>query len=168
MLEKIKLLYNKFRPYVFPYAIGIALAMSVGIASAAISREGMNVYERLNTPPLSPPGILFPIVWTILYILMGVSSAMIYINKDSDIQSAKDGLTYYAISLALNFSWSILFFNLQAAFFALLILLLMLYFIAKTIVKYKKVKPIAAYLQIPYLLWVAFAGYLNGGIWLLN
>ena len=68
----------------------------------------------------------------------------------------------------LNFSWSIVFFNLQAAFFALLVLIALLYCIVRTILEYRKVWPSAAYLQIPYALWVFFAGYLNAGIWLLN
>ena len=168
MINKIKSLWKMAKPYILPYAVAIAIPMTVGILSAALTRENMDVYEKLNTPPLSPPGILFPIVWTILYILMGVSSGMVYLEVSPDISVAKKAFTYYGVSLILNFSWSIIFFNLQASLLALAVLIALLYCIIKTIIEYRKIKPLAAYLQIPYAIWVAFAGYLNAGIWLLN
>ncbi len=161
-------MWNKIKPYILPYSVGIAIPLTVGISAAALTRDSMDIYGQLNTPPLSPPAILFPIVWTVLYVLMGVSSAMVYINRDKEPVAAKRGLIYYAVSLILNFSWSIVFFRLQAAFFALIILIALLYTIVKTILEYRRVSSLAAYLQIPYALWVGFAGYLNAGIWLLN
>ena len=160
--------FKRIKPYILPYAVAIAIPLTVGIVSAALTRGNMNIYEKLNTPPLSPPSILFPIIWTILYVLMGISSAMIYTNRERNPEAAKRGLIWYGVSLVLNFSWSIVFFNLQAAFFALLVLIALLFTIIRTILEYRKVKPIAPYLQIPYAIWVAFAGYLNVGIWLLN
>ncbi len=160
--------FKRIKPYILPYAVAIAIPLTVGIVSAALTRGNMNIYEKLNTPPLSPPSILFPIIWTILYVLMGISSAIIYTNRERNPEAAKRGLIWYGVSLLLNFSWSIVFFNLQAAFFALLVLIALLFAIIRTILEYHKVKPIAAYLQIPYTIWVAFAGYLNVGIWLLN
>ena len=168
MLEKIKGLWEKVRPCIIPYSVAIAIPLTVGIISAALTKDNMDVYEKLNTPPLSPPGVLFPIVWTLLYILMGISSAMIYIDREKNSDAAKKGLIWYGASLILNFSWSIIFFNLEAAFFALLVLTALFYTIINTIIEYRRVKLSAAYLQIPYALWVAFAGYLNAGIWLLN
>lgn len=168
MWNKIHEFWKKIKPYILPYAVAIAIPMTVGIASAALTKDNMDIYSELNVPPLAPPSILFPIVWTVLYILMGVSSAMIYIDKDKNPEAAKKGLVWYGVSLILNFSWSIIFFNFQAAFFALLVLIALLYTIIQTILEYRKVKPVAAYLQIPYAIWVAFAGYLNAGIWLLN
>ncbi len=168
MLEKIKEFLVKIKPYILPYSVAIAIPLTVGIASAALTKDNMDIYERLNTPPLSPPSILFPIVWTLLYILMGISSAMIYIDRERNPDAAKKGFIWYGTSLVLNFSWSIIFFNLEAAFFALLVLAALFYTIICTIIEYCGVRPIAAYLQIPYALWVAFAGYLNAGIWLLN
>lgn len=168
MREKLINLWNRIKPYILPYSVAIAIPLTVGIASAALTKDSMDVYGELNTPPLAPPGAIFPIVWTVLFILMGISSAMIYVDKEKNPDVAKKGLTYYAISLALNFAWSIVFFNFQAAFFALLVLCVLLYTIVRTILEYRKLKPIAAYLQIPYLLWVIFAGYLNAGIWILN
>ena len=167
-MNKIKQLWSKIKPYILPYSIAIAIPLTVGIASAAITKDSMEVYSRLNSPPLSPPSWLFPIVWTILFVLMGISSAMIFTNRDKNPEEAKKGLTYYAVSLVLNFSWSIIFFNLQAAFLALIILIALLYCIIKTILEYRKIWNIPAYLQIPYAIWVLFAGYLNAGIWLLN
>lgn len=167
-MNKIKQLWSKIKPYILPYSIAIAIPLTVGIASAALTKDSMEVYSRLNSPPLSPPSWLFPIVWTILFLLMGISSAMIFTKRNKNPEEAKKGLTYYAVSLVLNFSWSIIFFNLQAAFFALIILIALLYCIIKTILEYRKIWNIPAYLQIPYALWVLFAGYLNAGIWLLN
>lgn len=167
-MSKIKDFWNKIKPYILPYSIAIAIPLTVGIASAALTKDSMDVYSELNAPPLAPPAFLFPIVWSVLFILMGISSAMIFTSKERNPEAAKRGLIYYAVSLALNFAWSIVFFNLQAAFFALLVLIALLYCIVRTILEYRKVWPVAAYLQIPYALWVGFAGYLNAGIWLLN
>lgn len=167
-MNKIEELWNKIKPYILPYSIAIAIPVTIGVASAALTKDSMWVYSQLNTPPLAPPSWLFPMVWTILFILMGVSSAMLYTKRERNPDAAKKGLLYYGVSLVLNFSWSIVFFNLQAAFFALLVLIALLYCIVRTILEYRKVWPAAAYLQIPYALWVLFAGYLNVGIWLLN
>ena len=168
MKEKAIDFFRKIKPYILPYSICIAIPLTVGIISAALTKDNMSVYDTLTTPPLSPPALVFPIVWSILYILMGISSALIYTNRERCPDSAKRGLGYYGISLVLNFIWSIIFFNLQAALLALGVLILLLYCIIKTVLEYRKVFPTAAYLQIPYVIWVAFAGYLNAGIWLLN
>lgn len=168
MFNKIKDFWKKIKPYLLPYTVAIAIPMTVGIISAALTKDSMKVYEELNSPPLSPPSFIFPIVWTLLFILMGISSAMIYVDREKNPEAAKKGLVWYGVSLIINFSWSIIFFNMQAAFFALLVLIVLLYSIICTIIEYRKIQPIAAYLQIPYALWVVFAGYLNAGIWLLN
>ncbi len=167
-MKKIKEIWNKIKPYILPYSVAIAIPLTVGIASAALTRDSMDIYGRLNTPPLSPPSVIFPIVWTLLYTLMGISSAMIFTRRDKNQGEARRGLIYYTISLVLNFSWSIIFFKLEAALLALIVLGGLFYCIIRTIISYRKVWPAAAYLQIPYALWVAFAGYLNAGIWLLN
>ena len=168
MKEKLVDFWNKIKPYILPYAVGLAIPLTVGIASAALTKDSMNVYETLNTPPLAPPPTVFPIVWSILFILMGISSVLVYTKRERFPEAATRGLRFYAISLALNFGWSIIFFNLQAALLALGVLIILLVCIIKTICEYRKVCPAAAYLQIPYAVWVAFAGYLNAGIWLLN
>ena len=151
-----------------PYFISILIALGVGGLSALLTRNSMDIYEKTNHAPLSPPSILFPIVWSILFILMGVSAAMIYTRKDEDPSGVRDSLVVYAISLLFNFFWSIIFFNMQAYLFAFIWLLALWILIILTIVSYKKISPLAAYLQIPYLLWVTFAAYLNLGVYVLN
>lgn len=157
-------MFSKLKPYV----ISILIALAVGGTSALLTMGNMEIYSEIRTPPLSPPSILFPIVWTVLYILMGISAAMIYTDKNSKEKEKKEALVPYASSLIVNFAWSIIFFNFRAFFVAFIWLLLLLYLIIKTVIEYKKINPLAAYLQIPYAIWVSFAGYLNLGIWLLN
>ncbi|MBR3868468.1 MAG: tryptophan-rich sensory protein [Clostridia bacterium] len=151
-----------------PYVISIAISLGVGIISALLTRGNMNIYEEVRTPPLSPPSFLFPVVWTVLYILMGISAAMIYTDKTASKRQKDSALYTYAASLFVNFFWSIIFFNMRAFLFAFIWLLLLLYLIISTILQYRRINPVAAYLQIPYALWVTFAGYLNFGIWFLN
>lgn len=157
MLAKIK-----------PYVVSILIALAVGALSAFLTRGGMDIYSQVNVPPLAPPGFLFPIVWTVLFILMGISAAIIYGKREEYPNEVRRALTVYGLSLAVNFLWSIIFFNFRSFLFAFVWLLLLLYLILKTIMLYKPISPIAAYLQIPYLIWVTFAGYLNLGIFLLN
>ena len=150
------------------FAIAIAIPLAIGGLSALLTRGNMQIYSEVQTPPLSPPAILFPIVWTILYILMGVSSAIIWANREKDIDAAQSGLATYALSLAFNFAWSIFFFNFRWFGFSLVWLIVLWILILVTISRYRKLSSAAAYLQIPYAVWVAFAGYLNAGICWLN
>lgn len=151
-----------------PYVISVAIALGVGALSALSTRGNMDIYDRIETPPLAPPGILFPIVWTILYTLMGISSAIIYTKGRDENIPVNDALRIYAIQLAVNFFWSIIFFNLEAFLFAFLWILLLWILIIIMIKKFYEIDKTAAYLQIPYLLWVTFAAYLNFAIFLLN
>lgn len=150
------------------YAIAIAIPVSVGLLSALLTMGNRQIYETLRVPPLAPPAILFPIVWTVLYVLMGVSSGMIWLRREQDPRQARRGLVYYAVSLVFNFFWSILFFRLRLFLFSFFWLLALLYLIIRTMLAYECVYPTAAYLQILYLFWVSFAGYLNFAIWFLN
>ncbi len=150
------------------YAIAIAIPLAVGLLSALITMGSMQIYGELQVPPLAPPAILFPIVWTVLYILMGVSSGMIWLRREEHPKDARKGFVYYAISLVFNFAWSILFFQFRLFLFSFFWLLALLYLIIRTILSYDRVFSPAAYLQIPYLFWVSFAGYLNFAIWFLN
>ncbi len=161
-------MWNKIKGYIPTYLVAIAIPLTVGVLSALITMGNMDIYGEINTPPLSPPSWLFPVVWTVLYVLMGISSAIVYINRERNPDEARRGLTYYAVSLVVNFTWSIIFFNMQQFLLAFVWLLLLLYLIIKTVISYARVSRAAAYLQIPYILWVAFAGYLNAAIWLLN
>ena len=150
------------------FIVSVAISLGVGILSALLTRGNMNIYEELSTPPLSPPSFLFPVVWTVLYVLMGISANMVYNTRTSPPARRKEALTLYYVSLFFNFFWSIIFFNLRAFLFSFVWLLVLLALIILTIVKYYKINKNAAYFQIPYAVWVTFAGYLNFGIWLLN
>lgn len=151
-----------------PYVISILISVGVGALSALLTMGSMNIYSELRTPPLSPPSVLFPIVWSVLFVLMGVSAAIIYSYREKMPENVKSALTTYGTSLIVNFFWSIIFFNLRLFLASFVWLLLLLFLIIKTILQYRKINKAAAYLQIPYALWVAFAGYLNFGIWVLN
>ncbi len=144
--------------------IAILIPLAVGGLSALLSGN-MSIYDTINKPALSPPGFLFPIVWTILYILMGISSYMIYISNDPEKENA---LFAYALQLGLNFFWSIIFFRFRLYFLAFVWLLAMILVISVMIYRFYKIKPLAAYLQIPYLAWCIFAAYLNFMVFLLN
>jgi len=150
------------------FIIALIIPLAIGGLSAFLTRNNMDIYKEINSPPFSPPSIVFSIVWPILYVLMGISSALIWINRQKDIENATKGLVYYAVSLVFNFEWSLIFFNFKRYLLAFIWLLAMLYFIIRMVIAYKKVCPVAAYLQIPYVVWVTFAGYLTFGIWWLN
>lgn len=147
------------------YIFSILLALTVGGLSALATAKNMNIYDKINPPPLSPPGWLFPVVWTALYILMGISSAIVFRSKS---RQKDDALFVYAVSLVLNFSWSIFFFTMQSFIVAFIILVALWLSIMITMIKYYKINKPSAWLQLPYLLWVTFAGYLNFAIILLN
>ena len=154
-------MWQKYKPYI----ISVLIALGVGALSALFTMGNMSIYQSINTPPLSPPGWLFPVVWAILYILMGISSAIIYEKgKGKNTESLK----VYALQLVVNFFWSIIFFNLRTYLFAFIWLLILLYLIGVMIYRFYQIDPLAAYLQIPYFLWVTFAGYLNFMIFILN
>ncbi len=148
-----------------PLLSSILISLGTGIIAALITMSSMNLYEKINLPTLSPPSVLFPIVWSILYILMGISSYLIYI---SDSPSRDSALTIYFIQLFFNFVWPIIFFNFENFLFAFIWLIILWILILAMIVSFYKINPLASYLQIPYLLWVTFAGYLNLAIYLLN
>lgn len=150
------------------YIVSIAISLAVGVFSALLTMGSMDLYSEITKPPLAPPSILFPIVWTILYILMGISAAMIYGKKDEKPTEVKRALTIYGINLFLNFFWSIIFFNMRAFLFSFIWLVALWVVILIMIIRFYQIKPVAGLLQIPYLLWVTFAGYLNLAIFLLN
>ncbi len=151
-----------------PYVISIAIALGVGGLSAFFTRNNMSVYENINQPPLAPPMILFPIVWSILFILMGIGSAIVYQQRGENREESTSALWIYGMQLVVNFFWSIIFFNMQAYLFAFIWLILLEILIVLMIFRFSKVSKTAAYLQVPYLLWVTFAGYLNLMVYLLN
>ncbi len=147
--------------------VSILIPLAVGGLSAALSGNNFEGYNSLVKPPLSPPGQVFPIVWTILFILMGISSYIIWDNYKRTGEG-KNALIIYAVSLILNFSWSIVFFGMGQFLAAFVILCLLIIFILLMIISFAKISPAAAALQIPYLLWCLFAAYLNLSFYFLN
>ena len=149
------------------YAFWIVLAEAVGALSGWLTRKGLKVYNAtVQQPLLSPPSMVFPIIWGILFALMGIGAARIYLAPASNARSRS--LLLFLVQLAFNFFWSIIFFNLQTFGFAFLWLIVLWVLILLMILSFRKVDKPAAWLQIPYLLWVTFAAYLNFGVWLLN
>ena len=142
----------------------IALPLAVGGLSALLTRDGMQTFQLLNKPTLSPPGWLFPVAWTILYILMGIASYLVLTSGKPD----RSALTVYGIQLVFNFFWSIIFFNLEAYLFSFIWLVVLWLLILTTMLRFFRISRPAGYLLLPYLLWVTFAGYLNFYIYLVN
>ena len=150
-----------------PYLFWILLAEAVGALSGWLIREGIEIYaQTIVKPPFSPPGWVFPVVWAILYALMGIGAARIYLASPSRERGL--GLNLFVAQLVVNFFWSPVFFNLQAFGFAFFWLLLLLTLVVWMIASFRKVDSLAAKLQIPYLVWLTFAAYLNFGVWQLN
>lgn len=150
-----------------PLLICVAIPLAVGSLAGLLSRDGMNVFASLEKPPLSPPGWLFPVVWTILYVLMGIASYLVF-TSGADRKTVGAALRVYGFQLAVNFLWPIFFFNFGWYLFSFVWLLLLLLLILVTFARFWKISVPAACLLIPYLIWVVFAGYLNLGVALLN
>lgn len=149
------------------FLICLAIPLLVGGLSALITSGGMDTFETINKPALSPPGWLFPVVWTVLFILMGIASYLVLVSGKPQMEINR-ALVIYGIQLIFNFFWSIFFFNFSLYLFSFIwLVLLWLLILATTVLFYRISKP-AGYLMIPYLLWVTFAGYLNFQIYLLN
>ena len=149
------------------YVFWIAVTEAVGALAGFLTRGGMELYKtQVIKPPLSPPALVFPIVWAILYALMGIGIARVVLSARSEERS--DAIQVYLLQLAINFTWSIFFFHLRSYGGALLVLLFLLALIIWMILRFRRVDRPAARLQIPYVVWVSFAAYLNAGVWLLN
>lgn len=145
----------------------IAIPLVIGGVAGSISKDSMNTFATLNKPPLSPPGWLFPVAWTILYTLMGIASYLVLTSGAAQKDIAK-ALKRYGLQLLFNFFWTILFFNLGWYWISFIWLVVLWFLILSTAVAFYRISKPAAYLLIPYLAWVAFAGYLNLGIAILE
>ena len=149
------------------YVFWVLLAEAAGALSGLLSRSGMERYaQMIEKPPLSPPGWVFGVVWPILYALMGIGAARIYLSPEREPRHR--GLNLWVAQLIVNFFWSPIFFNTGAYGFALLWLLLLWVLVLSMILSFRKTEELSAWLQIPYLLWLTFAAYLNWGVWQLN
>ena len=144
----------------------IALPLAVGGASALISMDSMQNFSSLNQPPLSPPAWMFPLAWSILYVLMGIAA---YLVSESGMPArSKTAMTVYGVQLFFNFFWSIIFFNFEAYLFAFIWLIILWVLIIVNTVLFFGINKKAGFLMIPYILWVTFAAYLNLAIYLIN
>lgn len=148
-----------------PLLASLVISLGMGGLSALLTQNAMEQYGGLRQPPLSPPGWLFPAVWFVLFVLMGMAAYLVWMRDSTGRNGA---LILYGAQLVFNFFWTLIFFNLQnyaLAFFWLLALWLL---ILLTTLQFFKETTAAGWLLVPYLAWVAFAGYLNAGVWLLN
>ena len=154
-------MFKKFVPYI----LSVGLALGIGGLSAFLTKDSIPIYSAINRPKLSPPPELFPIVWTALFVLMGIAAAIIWCSNGREINSA---LLFYGAQLVFNFCWTLIFFNFRAYLAAFIWLLILLVLIGITAVKFCRIKKLAGLLLLPYFAWVSFAGYLNFMVWRLN
>jgi len=149
MLNKIK----KYALIFLPLLVGIVASLLVDF----------NIYKEINKPPLAPPALLFPIVWSILYLLMGISLFLITGERDE-----KENKILFGIQLFLNFIWVIIFFRFKLFLISFIVIILLDFSVLYIILTYYRYNKVSSYLLIPYFLWIAFASYLNWSIFLLN
>lgn len=147
--------------------VAVAVPLGVGLLASFLTMNSMETFAFLEKPLLSPPAWVFPVVWTVLYVLMGIASYRIWTAITTNDKRSR-AIMLYGIQLVFNFFWSIIFFNLEEYLFAFvwLVALWVLVFLTKR--SFDRIDKTSGYLLVPYLIWVAFAGYLNLGIWILN
>ena len=150
-----------------PLIINILIPVLGGFIVGYLNNNTMNTYEMLKKPFFTPPSIVFPIVWTILYILMGIAAYRIFMRNKQGADD-KGGYFFYLIQLMINFLWSFIFFTFRLYGISFIVIIILFIFIVITFIKFIKVDKIAGILLIPYLIWVAYAGVLNFFIWMLN
>lgn len=148
-----------------PLAVSLAISLGTGGLSALLTRDSMGQYALLKQPLLAPPGWVFPVVWTILFILMGVAAYLVWIENGPERSRM---LTLYGVQLVFNFLWTIIFFNTERRGFALTWLVILWGLVLAAMLCFRKKNKAAGDLLIPYLAWVTFAAYLNAGVWVLN
>lgn len=145
--------------------INILTPLLLGLLSSFLSGNIGDKYNMLVSPPFAPPRWMFPVVWTILYLLMGVAAYFVF---TSDLKKRKGAFFLYTVQLSINFLWTIFFFGLGLRLFSFIWIILLIAVIIKNIKFFYNIKPISGVLMIPYLLWCVFAAYLNFGFWYLN
>lgn len=150
------------------YLWSIGLTLAVGGLSALLTMKNMDIYESINKPDIAPPAVLFPIVWGILYVLMGLSVALVITGARRDGIYSIPSIKAYVMQLFVNFFWSIIFFNMRNFLFSFVWLLVLWVLVVNMMIKFYKVNKAASFINVPYLLWVSFAGYLNFLIYILN
>lgn len=147
--------------------IFVVTAELVGALSALLAGDFTSFYDEVIRPPLSPPAWLFPVVWAIFYALMGTSAYMIWNNRKNELRRSS-ALKLYYIQLAVNFSWSIIFFRFRAFALAAAVSVILFFIVGAMILSFRKISPLAAKLNLPYLVWLGFASYLAVAIYFIN
>lgn len=145
----------------------VALPLALGALAAYLNKDGIAMFRSVSQPPLSPPAWLFPVVWTALYILMGLASYLVLSAPVSPVRKER-ALSAYALSLALNFVWPFIFFGMELYIAAFLLLLLLWLAAGISALMFRCISDVAGLMMLPYLLWLGFAAYLNLGVALLN
>ncbi len=148
------------------YGVFILVTQAVGGLSGFLTQDGMKEIQNFPQSALTPPAIVFPVVWVVLYTLMAVGAARVWLTPAGEERTR--GLWLFVFQLIFNFFWSLIYFNMQKFGFALLWLMALWALILLMTLSFRRVDKTAAWLQLPYLLWVAFAGYLNWVMWELN
>lgn len=153
------------RPGLLIASLGIPLA--VGVVSSLLTSDAMKIFHFMNKPPLSPPGWLFPIVWTILYLMMGLASYYVF-RSEADRSIKRTGLALYGAQLVFNFFWSLLFFNASLYMVSFIWLMIMWALTIMTMLYFHKADRKAGWMMLPLVVWTTFAAYLNLGIYILS
>lgn len=138
--------------------VSLAVSLGTGLLSVLLTPNIQEDYAQLYRPPLAPPGWVFPVVWTILFVLMGIAAYLVYTSGNGQSTSA---LKLYLVQLLFNLGWSVLFFRWDAYLPAFLWLLILWYLVYRLIQQFGEINSLAGKLMIPYLIWLTFAGYLN-------
>ncbi|MGI6070587.1 MAG: TspO/MBR family protein [Blautia sp.] len=141
-----------------PLLVSLVISLGTGVIGGLLTFDSMKKYEGMYHPPLAPPGWVFPVVWTILYLLMGIAAYLVYLSDSEEKYSA---LRIYGVQLLVNMVWPLLFFRFEAYLLAFTWLILLWYLIKVTTKQFYQIDKTAGKLMVPYLLWVTFAGYLN-------
>lgn len=145
--------------------ISLAIVFVVAVLGSLATRSGMEAFEQLRKPRLMPPSYVFAIGWSVLYLLMAISAARIWLSDHAQMRVA---LTVYAIQLMINGIWCYVFFGAMLHGWALLLLVMLWLWVLVMIIRFCKIDRVAGLLQLPYILWLSFAVYLNFSVWLLN
>lgn len=147
----------------------VVTCLAIGYFSGIVTRSSITTwYPTLVKPSFNPPNWIFAPVWSMLYVMMGVAAGLVWDRIESDKETVKKALIFFAIQLALNALWSYLFFGLHNPMLAGLEIIILWLMIYETYIQFARINKIAGFLLIPYLLWVSFATVLNGSIWWLN
>ena len=153
--------WQRYKPFILNLAAPLALA-GLGVL---LSGDYSSLYTRLDKPPLAPPGWLFPVAWSILYILMGIAAGLV---SREDAPGSRTALRYYYVQLVINILWPVIFFRFELLSVALVWLAVLVAAVLLTWRRFREISATAGWLLVPYLAWCLFALYLNAGIVILN